>query len=86
MTTNGEQCVVMTSGGIDGARVVCHQLGYHNVTDSYKNVSIKEPEFVSMSIFQWHGNETSISSRKHERFQEDNCPIENNAGVTCEVR
>ncbi|KAJ8034476.1 Galectin-3-binding protein [Holothuria leucospilota] len=69
---------------IEDARVVCHQLGYHNATNSYQNAPIQGPDFVSMSNVQCHGNETSISSCKHERFQEGNCPIENNAGVTCE--
>ncbi|KAJ8034473.1 hypothetical protein HOLleu_21326 [Holothuria leucospilota] len=70
----------------DDARVVCHQLGYHNATNSYKKTSIQGYEFVSMSNVQCNGNETSISSCKHERLQEGNCPIGNNAHVTCEGR
>ncbi|KAJ8046184.1 Deleted in malignant brain tumors 1 protein [Holothuria leucospilota] len=64
------------------ARVVCHQLGFHNATKSYKNASIQGSQFYSMNNVQCHGNETSISSCRHERFQRGNCPVE--AGVSCQ--
>ncbi|KAJ8034478.1 Neurotrypsin [Holothuria leucospilota] len=67
---------------LDDARVVCRQLGYHNATNSYKNISGR---IVWMSEVQCQGDETYISSCRHQKFQQaDRCLIENDAGVRCE--
>ncbi|KAJ8034367.1 Neurotrypsin [Holothuria leucospilota] len=65
---------------LDDARVVCQQLGYHNATNSYRNASGR---FAWMSKVQCQGNETSISSCRHERSQQENCPMEDYAGLHC---
>ncbi|KAJ8032576.1 hypothetical protein HOLleu_26136 [Holothuria leucospilota] len=41
-------------------------------------------EIVWMSNVQCRGNETSISTCRHERLKEGNCSIGKYAGVTCE--
>ncbi|KAJ8023300.1 hypothetical protein HOLleu_35678 [Holothuria leucospilota] len=68
---------------LDDARVVCRQLGYERAIYASIISSKQGPQLAWMSSVQCQGNETSLSSCRHERFMRDNCSIGKYAGVTC---
>ncbi|KAJ8032575.1 Galectin-3-binding protein [Holothuria leucospilota] len=70
---------------LNDARVVCRQLGYDNATRISWDYSWKESAVVWMRDVQCRGNETSILSCRHERYQYNNFRTGTNAGVVCEV-
>ncbi|KAJ8023232.1 hypothetical protein HOLleu_35581 [Holothuria leucospilota] len=66
------------------ASVVCRQLGYDKATQIHTFSPRRVPKIVWMSNVQCRGNETSISSCRHERFRQGSCSIGKYAGVTCQ--
>ncbi|KAJ8032574.1 Macrophage receptor MARCO [Holothuria leucospilota] len=69
---------------LNDARVVCRQLGYDKATQIYTFSPRRVPKIVWMSNVQCRGNETSISSCRHERFRQGSCSIGKYAGVACQ--